>query len=266
MHFNVYESFKTLKTKIENMIKTSILLVEDDLIQLENMKSELTQKGYDVIGAFDNGEAAIECYQNQRADLAILDIAIAGKLDGVQTAEQLKAIEDLPIIFLSNLTDENTLKRSRSIQTSNYLLKPYTTAQMLVSIEQAIHTFGERHESGVEVQMEEQSVNIIRDFVFIKFGHVMQKYHISDIKHLEASGTYCNIYLKTGSMLVLSSPLKDVFNQFNHQNLIRIHRSHAVNIDYVETIKGNVVIVVGEEVPMSGDFKEKALAQFNIIR
>lgn len=67
-------------------------------------------------------------------------------------------------------------------------------------------------------------------------------------------------------MLVLSSPLKDVFNQFNHQNLIRIHRSHAVNIDYVETIKGNVVIVGGEEVPMSGDFKEKALAQFNIIR
>lgn len=248
------------------MTKTSIILVEDDMIQLENMKAELTQKGYEVIGAFDNGEAAIDSYQKHKADLAILDIAIAGKLDGLQTAEKLKSIQDLPIIFLSNLTDENTLKRSRTISTSNYLLKPYTTAQMLVSIEQAIHTFGQQQELGEDLPMEEQSVNIIRDFVFIKFGHVMQKYHISDIKHLEASGTYCNIYLKTGSMLVLSSPLKDVFSQFNHSNFIRIHRSHAVNIDHVDSIRGNMVVIGTDEIAMSGDYKEKALAQFNIIR
>lgn len=248
------------------MAKTSILLVEDDWIQLENMKAELTQKGYEVIGAFDNGEAAIECYQNHKADLAILDIAIAGKLDGVQTAEQLKAIEDLPIIFLSNLTDENTLKRSRSIQTSNYLLKPYTTAQMLVSIEQAIHAFGQQQMLRQDAQMEEQSVNIIRDFVFIKINHTMQKCHISDIKYLKADSTYCHIYLSSGSMLVMTSTLKNVFHQFNHPDLIRVHRSYAVNINHVDVIKGNLVIIGQDEIPMSTDLKEKALAKFNIIR
>ena len=81
--------------------ETRILIVEDERLVALDLELQLTKLGYQVIGAVDSGERALEFTGRLHPHLAILDIVLAGERHGVETARLLWERWRLPVVFLT---------------------------------------------------------------------------------------------------------------------------------------------------------------------
>ena len=116
--------------------KGTILVVDDDRLVLATLAHGLTQAGYDVIDA-DNGDDAILLAREHRPDLALLDIRMQGK-SGFDVAAYLREYCELPFMFLSAFSDEQTAAQVRALGAVAYLVKPLDIGQILPVVEAAL--------------------------------------------------------------------------------------------------------------------------------
>lgn len=107
------------------MDKPKVLIVEDEVIIAMSIKRDLVRSGYDVCGIAKSGTRAIEIAENATPTLALMDIKIQGKMDGVDTALALERIYQLPVIYITGNTEALTLERALSTKNHGLLHKPF---------------------------------------------------------------------------------------------------------------------------------------------
>lgn len=128
-----------------------ILVVEDDPLIGADLCSTLANYEYSVVGPLPSGEEAIEEFRGGNIDFVLMDIALAGKIDGIETAEKIQSIRPVPVVFLSALNDEATLQRAKLANPFGYLIKPFDGAELRATIELTLLRFSkEGKESAVE--------------------------------------------------------------------------------------------------------------------
>lgn len=115
--------------------KGSILVVDDDRLVLATLTHGLTQAGYAVIDA-DNGDDAILLAREHRPDLALLDIRMEGK-SGFDVAAYLRQYCQIPFMFLSAFSDEDTVRQVKELGAVAYLVKPLDIGQIVPAVEAA---------------------------------------------------------------------------------------------------------------------------------
>ena len=113
-----------------------ILVVDDDRLVLATLAHGLAQAGYDVIDA-DNGDDAILLAREHRPELALLDIRMQGK-SGFDVAAYLRDYCQLPFMFLSAFSDEQTAAQVKALGAVAYLVKPLDIGQILPVVEAAL--------------------------------------------------------------------------------------------------------------------------------
>ncbi len=116
-----------------------ILVVEDERIVALDLAATLDQFGYTVAGSVSTGEAAIQEAVRLRPNLVLMDIRLAGEIDGIQAAEAIKKEVDIPVIYLTAHSDDPTLSRAKSTGPFGYVVKPFKTAELHCAIEIALH-------------------------------------------------------------------------------------------------------------------------------
>jgi CheY-like chemotaxis protein len=114
----------------------SILLVEDDPLVASAIEEILVDAGL-TIAAVSSAAAALALAEATAFRLALVDIRLAGALDGIELACLLRDKHAIPTIFLSDLHQAETLERSRAATPLGFLQKPLRPAQMFNAIEQA---------------------------------------------------------------------------------------------------------------------------------
>jgi len=90
------------------MAGSKIMIVEDEAIVSMVLKETLTTFGYDVTGIAYNGYDAIQKAGENRPDLILMDVSLEGDIDGIETAERILALYDIPVIYLSAYSDTDT--------------------------------------------------------------------------------------------------------------------------------------------------------------
>ena len=101
----------------------NILVVEDERITAEDIKSGLECSGYHVVDLVSSGKEAIDKAGKLRPDLVLMDIKLKGKMDGIEAAGQIKLKYDIPVIYLTAYSDEYTIERAKSTDHSGFILK-----------------------------------------------------------------------------------------------------------------------------------------------
>ncbi|MGD0709184.1 MAG: diguanylate cyclase, partial [Anaerolineaceae bacterium] len=74
-------------------------------------------------------------------NLILMDIMLAGKMDGVEAAEQIKQKLNVPIIYLTSMADDATLQRAKITDPSGYILKPFDERILQITLETALYKF-----------------------------------------------------------------------------------------------------------------------------
>ncbi len=116
----------------------AVFVVEDDPQIASLIQAFLTRLGYVVSGSAQAGDDALVAIERNRPDLVLMDIALSGELDGVQTAAVVAARFEIPVVFLTGLADETTLHRSQESGAFGYLLKPFEQEDLKAAIDLAL--------------------------------------------------------------------------------------------------------------------------------
>ena len=121
------------------MSETKIFIVEDQRIVSLTLRRMLQKMGYTVAGIASSGEEALKTSVPPPPDLVLMDIGLPGELDGVATAERLRATRDVPVIFLTGYSDADTLGRAQLIGPAAYILKPIEARELHIAIDTALY-------------------------------------------------------------------------------------------------------------------------------
>ncbi len=112
-----------------------ILLVEDDLLLLEVMRSILESEGYKIYPAV-NGKQALDLFTSVRPDMVVSDIMMP-EMDGYQMLEAVRLLPagvTVPFLFLSARTERADVSRARQLGVDDYLFKPFDAPELLEAV------------------------------------------------------------------------------------------------------------------------------------
>jgi two-component system, response regulator PdtaR len=246
----------------------NILLVEDEFILAEDLSSTLETEGYEVAFIADNGKDALRFYTENDIDLVLCDINIKGDWDGIETVEQLIKVKACPIIYLTALTDVETIERAKQTFPAAYIPKPYHITNLRMAIEMAINNFAvqvNKTEIRIGVndcnsQNKEQILQV-NDDIFIKQNYQFVKFPLGDIMYLEADNTHTNIYTSS-KKYVIRQTITNILERFSLKNLVQIHRSYVVNINKIESFNEHEVTINNTPIPISRSHKDLFMRQF----
>lgn len=121
------------------MSKIKILIVEDESIVAMDIKHRAEGLGYEVIGVTPSGEEALEMVRKNPPDLILMDIVLKGKIDGIEAAQRIHDNFDIPVLYLTAYSDEETLKRAKITEPFGYIIKPFEDRELHSSVEIAIY-------------------------------------------------------------------------------------------------------------------------------
>ncbi len=121
------------------MSKTKILVVEDEGLVAAEIKTRLESLGYAVPEIAFTGQQAIDATAKTRPDLVLMDIGLKGDIDGIETAVQIRTLFDVPVVYLTAYSDDETLKRAKMSEPFGFIVKPFEELNLHTTIEIAIY-------------------------------------------------------------------------------------------------------------------------------
>ena len=236
------------------MIK-KIYIVEDDVFIAHDLKEMLLELNYEVMNISHTVKDALDAFKKQKPDLVLMDIQLNDSIDGIHLAGILKTEYKLPVIFTTAFSDHPTLERVKNIAPYGYVVKPYTAANIKVAIELAFSRMDNENQSTIP----EDSPSC-----FINSSNGMVKIIPEDILYIDAYDYYANIFTSVGKILAKMT-LKEILDQIDSQQIIRVHKSHAVNLKKISKIKNNEIYINETIIPIGRAFKEDLMAKIKVI-
>ena len=237
------------------MKKNKIYVVEDMAMSRAALINMLTKNDFEVLGSAANAEMAWDEIQNLDIDLILLDINLAGKLDGIWLAEKIRKNMTISIVFLTAYSDDETLQKLSLLNPNGYLLKPYNKATLITTINIALQQF----------RALSTKPNITNDAtIVIESGGKKIKFQISRIHFIQSDGNYIEIHLKEKNYIVRDK-LLNFLDNLPENNLFRqVHLRYIININLIESITSKSVFINNIEIPVSKKFRN-ILTDFSAI-
>lgn len=125
-------------TTTDHPVNPSILIVEDEAIVALDLKLQLQDLGYLVVGIAGSAAEAVAAVLEQRPSLVLMDVRLQGQGDGIEAAEQIQRERPTPLIFLTSHSDADTVQRAARTAPYGYLTKPYQLKELRAGIEVAL--------------------------------------------------------------------------------------------------------------------------------
>jgi CheY-like chemotaxis protein len=116
-----------------------VILVEDEMIVLEDLRRRLVALGYDVVATTGSGREAVEKTAAHRPDVVVMDISLRGEMDGVEAAERIFESTGIPVVYVTGLGDPETMQRAQLMPGFSFVLKPVDDHELKYVIQMALH-------------------------------------------------------------------------------------------------------------------------------
>ncbi len=121
------------------MEKAKILIVEDEPVIGFETEEKLKDLDYRVTSIVNSGEKAIEKVENDIPDIVLMDIRLAGTMNGIEAAEIIKSRFNTPIVFLTAFAEDEYLAKAKLVHPYGYLIKPVQERDLKVTLEMALY-------------------------------------------------------------------------------------------------------------------------------
>jgi two-component system, OmpR family, response regulator len=141
-----------------------ILLVEDNTSVRVGVTSAMRSEGYSVRGLADGSEVAV-ALQTFRPDLVVIDVYLPDGDDGFVLAERVRAVASIPIVFLTAADTIEDRLRGFALGADDYIVKPFSTAELLARIRAVLRRTGRLSSTTVQVRdlvVDEATHTVIR--------------------------------------------------------------------------------------------------------
>lgn len=202
------------------MQKVKILLVEDNIYVADELCEKLNSWGYHIIGVAQNAKEALNYFKNHEVDIAVIDIELqASTMQGPEIAAIMRKDRSIPILFLTGVQDHTLLSQTCIEDPVRFLQK----ADKDISLQMNL--------AALSAQL---AAN--RNTLFIRHKGELERVAYQDIIYM-VSGRGCTLlYLKNRKTRTYPGELGKFLVSIPPY-FVRIHRSHAININYLKSIR-----------------------------
>lgn len=123
---------------MQTLTRTRVFVVEDEAVIAMDLRERLTALGYAVCGSAARGETAVDAIVDLRPDLVLMDVHLAGVMDGVEAAQRLRSRHDAPVVFLTAYADADVITRALQTSAYGYLVKPFEERELHATLQVAL--------------------------------------------------------------------------------------------------------------------------------
>jgi len=227
------------------MAQKRILIVEDERIIAEDIKKTLIQFDYKVIDIISYGEIVLKRYDELNPDLILMDIMLAGKINGIETAGRIKKKRNIPIVYLTAYANEPILESAKITEPFGYLIKPFEEHELHATIEMAFYRYKIENTLRQSEEKYRLLFNSIADPIFIitedgekffdcndvvlnKYGYTKEELISSPASKLYIKEEYEQLahYLKGED--TSDSPIFTHINKNGEKIIVELHKSKMV--------------------------------------
>lgn len=243
-------------------MKIKAVIVDDEQIARNVLRNYLAKycPQVEILGEAENINEAVPLIEKMQPQLVFLDVEMPfGNAFDVLEATKHCSYETIFITAFS----EYSLK-ALNMSASYYILKPIDIQELIVAVNKVAETIEQKEElnrnrillENLQKKPEKQQIILptVQGFDVVK---------IDEIVRLQADGNFTQIYLQNGSKKMVCRFLK-FFDELLDFPLVRVHRSHIVNFNFVKSYhkNGEIVLNDGTEIEVSGSYKEHFLKLF----
>lgn len=239
-----------------------IFIVEDEIFHLEDLKITLEELQHECVGHSDDPFEAQELLATTKADVALLDLHLHGRLAGIQLAKRIKELYRIPIIFTSSDITTKIIEEAASCTPIAYLTKPIHKNDLRAALIMASKQTKDKNDDDETFRKE-------KDTLFIKNGNKLQKVMIADICFaFTDTKNYCTVVTKKGSKYSLRSSISGLMKLLSNKHFLQTHRAYIINETHINAINetDHSVEIYGESIPIGRSFKQDVYKRLNIIK
>ena len=222
------------------------IIVDDE--ELDRLMATSFVKRYpylNLVGVFENAEEALEVIQNQTIDIAFLDIDMP-TLNGLDFRKQTL---EIPVCVFITSHPEHAVE-SFELEALDFIVKPLKFDRFDKTMQRVLEFLEIKHKA----QLFESSIG--GDTIYIKEGHEQTKVKLHDILYLEALKDYTLVVTNEKRHCVLAS-IGNLLKETHFQSFIRIHRSYAVQKQYIKKVTTAEVELHNDKlIPLGRSYKD----------
>ena len=223
----------------------NILIVEDDLLIAEMLKTMLTKMGHNILKITSTYQDTFKFLKdNPPVDLIFLDINLEALKNGIDIGKELSKNHTIPFIYLTSYADPKTIKTASATLPEAYLTKPFNEVMLL---------------STLEIIQQKKEVKNKR--INIKTTNKIVPVLINEIYFFKSEGNYVKIHLKD-QRLVTRASLNQLYTEINCKEFIQIHRSFIINVKFVEEVYHDSLKINNQIIPISRKYKNAIYSLF----
>ncbi len=234
-----------------NTVFTCVIVDDDEIDRLTTVSYLRKFPSLRVGGVFDSAEKALDAIPGLEPDILFLDIDMPG-INGLQLREKLLHIP--ACVFITSFPDYAV--ESFELAAFDFLVKPLRADRLALTVQRLEDYLRIRHKS------ELFDYALGGDVVYIKDGHQQVKIALHDIYYLEALKDYTAIVTSKKKYTVLST-IGNLLAIKGFSSFIRIHRSYAVQKNYVDRVSSRELQVGESVLPIGRTYRDAVTAIFN---
>lgn len=242
------------------------ILIDDEQDAIESLAWEIKMfcKEMKVLDTFNDPEEAISAINYLKPDCVFLDIEMP-KIDGFQLLSHL-TFRDFDLI-ITTAYDNYALKAFKE-NAIDYLLKPVDNDD-LIKVAEKVKKNKYNKQLGFSISNIITPTQKRNKKIAIPYNGKISFIKNEDISYCKAEGNYTTIYLITGQKHLYSKKIKDVHKLLDNTDIIRVHQSYLVNMNYVEEYVKNegyyLVLTNNITIPVSKPNRAYILEAMNNI-
>ncbi|WP_312769863.1 LytTR family DNA-binding domain-containing protein [Epilithonimonas sp.] len=195
-----------------------------------------------VANCYDIQET-IQVLKNNAVDLIFLDI----NLPNISGIEFLKSYNKLPNVIITTAYD-NCAIQGFEMDVIDYLLKPFSFERFLKAAYKSFDLYN-------NVKILQETENVMKNtFIFVRSNNEDVKLNLNEIIRINALKDYIVIYTNTRKLIVHQT-MKSIMEKINFENFIRVHNSHIISLQHLQSVGKNSLMIADERIPVSEKYK-----------
>lgn len=219
-----------------------ILIIDPTIKNVPTLYQQLSAGHYEISGIVTDASKAIQSIATAPPELLV----IGADINSIQSvADILNYIHQshpgLPSIVVADEFQQDLVKELELPQPTAYLIKPYTLKTLFAMIESAMK--------------ESISTAGVQDELFLKTGTKYERLNLQQLLYAKANGKYTELHFAFGKRLMRISLTNFIKEKINI-DLLRVHKSYAVNTTAISSYKSDEVEVGEAHIPIGRFFKD----------
>lgn len=229
----------------------NVIIIDDEQPARKLIENYVAKIDFlELLGTFKCALGAIPVLKREQVDIMFLDI----RMPEISGLDFLETLDKTPEVILTTAYREYALE-GYEFDVLDYLLKPIEFSRFLKAINKVENKF----------RSVPLPYNVIPEeikYIYLKQKSKQIKVALSDVLFIKAENEYVDYYLKNKQKILILGALKNLEEELQDSNFIRIHRSYIVNLDAIEYIEGNQISVGNHKIPVSETYKKTLFSKW----